>query len=328
MNPDPSPAQVTLDAFDSNGQTLHTEQIQLGSNAQSSIAVGSLSGLAGQSGGSLRLTALAPIVASNQFKDSNGVASVIATPAADVGSRFVPAVVIASGTIKAATGLTLTVPNSSPNITLGGLTLVIPPGAVSQDTEIQIAYTLPTVIDPDPTAQLAQYPIRLLPDGLNLQQPAQLTIPIYSTLLVNVGGSVGNVAVAHHDNLTNAWVGSLISSRDPTASTVVAQVDIFADYVATIPSGQSSGLVTATTAEVERTFVTFRPREAPSTFDSACFGIDQIGAINSLTDSSQTPSPLCWARCAPRSRQPLSSTAVRRSRWNPDTWIGQCRRWS
>jgi hypothetical protein len=284
VNPSPSPIQVTFDAFDSNGQTIHTGQIQLDANVQSTITVGSLTGLAGQSGGSLRLTASAPVVAANAIQSNTGVASLVASPAADVGSRFVPAAGTASATISAATGGTLTVPSPSPNITLGGLTLVIPPGALSEDTQVQVTYTLPTMIDPDRTSQLVQYPIRLLPEGLHILKPAQLTIPVYSGLLANFGNSINGVTVARHDDLTKAWVGAPVSSRDSTGSTVIAQIDSLGDYVATIPAGQLA-IPPQSAAPTLRASILLRPLDASSTFNSACIGLDQIGAIDALQNS-------------------------------------------
>ena len=284
VNPSPSPIEVTLDAFDPSGQTIHTSQIQVGANAQSSIAVGSLNGLAGQSGGSLRLTAPVPIIAANAFRNDTGIASVVASPAADVESRLVAAAETASATISAATGGTLTVPSTSPNVTLGGLTLVIPPGALSDDTQVQVTYTLPTMIDPDRTSQLVQYPIRLLPEGLRLLKPAQLTIPVYSALLANSGSSINGVTVAHHDDLTGAWVGTTASSRDSTTSTVVAQIDVLGDYIATIPAGQSANPPQSADPTLKPATL-FRPSDASSTLDVGCILLGQTGAINALQHS-------------------------------------------
>jgi len=300
VNPNATAVQVTLDAFDSSGQAVHTEQFQLVAKSQSSLAVGKLDGLAGQSGGSLRLTASAPIVAADQFQNSAGVASVVAAPAADVQSRFVPAVVVASAAIKAATGATLTVPNSSPNVTLGGLNLAIPPGAVTQDTQIQVAYTLPTMIDSDLTAQLVQYPIRLLPEGLHLQQPAQLTIPVYSALVANTDSSVAGVTVTRHDNLAKAWVGVPTTGHDSIARTVTVQIDVSGDYVATIPAGQPFTPTATASTGIPHSPMLFQTLEpSGTTFDAACIATDQIGAINSLQRSLPEPiDDLLGALCA------------------------------
>jgi hypothetical protein len=136
VNPNATAVQVTLDAFDQGGQIIHTEQLQLAAESQTALTVGKLDGLAGRGGGSLRLTASAPIVAANAFQNSTGVASVVAGAAADVGSRFVPAYTLATGTATPDQGLTLTVPGTAPIFELGGLKLQIPPNAVTTDTVI------------------------------------------------------------------------------------------------------------------------------------------------------------------------------------------------
>jgi PKD repeat protein len=283
VNPSPTAADVTLDAFDPAGNKLDTEHIAVQPWAQSTLAVGSMAGLAGQSGGSLRLTASGPIVAANAYQDSAGFASVVAAPASNVGSRYLPGYVVASATVTAAAGGSLSVPTGYDGIILGGLSLTVPSSSVAQDEAVQVAFTGPTMIDPDPTVQLVQYPIRLLPYGLRLSTPAKLTIPVNSAILAGAASSLAVANVACHDDLTNSWIGVPITARNTAAGTITAAPSSFGDCVVSVPRGGIAGQ-SATTSSLPLSRM--RAADLSQLTTTGCDLNEQIGNVSALTGGS------------------------------------------
>jgi hypothetical protein len=87
---------------------------------------------------SLRINSTEESVVFGLYGVPDGILPVAAAVPADAESRLIPALLLQSATISAASGGTITVATDSTNALLGNIKLVIPAGAISRDADIQI----------------------------------------------------------------------------------------------------------------------------------------------------------------------------------------------
>jgi hypothetical protein len=226
LNLTPSTANVTLQAFDGGGNMLSTAPLTLGPNQQLSKVLASLLPVSGQSGGSVQITSNVPIIATNQFTSAQGVFSVAAEPPMDISDRTISAIVLASQTVGAAGGvLSPNLPGGQDNY-LNRLQLSIPPGALTSATNIQLLITAPISPLPSSNLSLQQYPIRLLPSGLQFRIPALLTIPLPSTVVRNVA-QLHSLVASTSNEVTPSLEALPIVGYDDINNTVTLQITHF-----------------------------------------------------------------------------------------------------
>ncbi|MGA3213622.1 MAG: hypothetical protein ABSD20_20145, partial [Terriglobales bacterium] len=226
INVTPASATITLQAYDQSGHSLTTGSLTLAPNQQMNSALASLLSLNNQSGGSLQITSSVPIVAMDQFTDARGMFCVEAQPPTDISERTIPAIVVANQTVGPAGAEISTEFPGGQNNYLSRLHLSIPPGALTSATEIQVLVTAPVLAQSNNNISLQQYPIRLLPTGLQFQIPALLTIPLSPDVVSTVQQRHALVA-STYDELTNTFQGVPIVSYDDANNTVTIEIQHF-----------------------------------------------------------------------------------------------------
>ena len=225
VNLNPVQATIEVDALDQAGNTLSTATTTLGPNQQLHAKLASLLSIAGHAGGSVRITSSTSIAVADLFGGPAGFAGASGLLPSDLVERTIPGVLLATQSV-GPNGGQVQIASPLPNDPLGRLHLTIPPGALDRDTEIELLLTLPTIPNPDRRLVLQQYPIRLLPSGLQFKLPVRLTIPV-SPEVIQSAAQLRSLSALTYDEATATWQSLPILSYDTAANTVDVQIQHF-----------------------------------------------------------------------------------------------------
>jgi hypothetical protein len=227
MNAGAQSSAITVDAFDSQGNPTDTATVTLAPNSGLSRLLNQLlPGTDGQTGGRVHITASSPILAT-QIWGSTSTGALAVIP----GDGSAPAAQVGGQPVSASNGAVVTSPD-------GSVSLTVPPGALSQDTAVQITpLNVPSFPQPSPNEHLVAV-VQGTPDGTQFRIPVRLRFSL--TENVQPGTAINllivNPATQQYDQ------SGFVATVDQSGQTASADVTHFTIFAASVGSVKISSL--------------------------------------------------------------------------------------
>jgi hypothetical protein len=222
--------KVTLTAYKPDGTQIGEITKEIAPFGQLIGRIGQFFNIGTQLGGQIKISATNPVIISEFFDDGRGQVGVLGTNDTIDETNNLVAYNVVSKLIRASEGGSISIAKDQ-NFYLGGLELIIPPGALKQDTIISIEYIISTLPFIDKNLGLVSLPLNFKPDGLQFTKPALLKIPYSQEILDQLGiKSLENFSVSSFDPRSKLWERIPIKQINTLNSLILVEINHFSSH--------------------------------------------------------------------------------------------------
>ena len=257
---------LAIRVLNSSGSITASVALHLAPGEQISRLLSDVVPIDNQLSGSIDILATSSFIGTATFTDSNGQVSIPFVRPLDYYARGGSGLLLSTLRVGSA-GATLQAPPEITGDPFGNFKLVIPPGALTADTDISVYLGPPNLPAGDPAYQLVQFPFRFFPAGTTFAKPVKFTFPIPNEILKAYSASINTVQLLTYDDVQRLWLPVTIVERNAALGTLTAELTHFSDYAPQINQQRSQRDPTA---------------DVKTIFDVSGYGADIIDGANKL----------------------------------------------